>query len=288
MSLKVKEIVKDFVGQIDDFPFHNINEQVVEQLRSAWKQYPVLRFRNVTIGDREQITFSSAFGPPVFHPRQLQQGKSAEFPEILVISNKKKADGSAAGDLGDGEVTWHTDTWFVEQPPSAAILRSIELPPNGGNTYFSNMYSAYASLPEALKKRLDGLSIHHQDIYDSRGEVRLGKEKPSSDNFAHWSGVDHPIVRRHAESGKPGLYLGGDRPHQSIVGMSSQESKDLLDELWQRATEAAHVWSQEWQPGDMVMWDNRCTLHRRDPFDPTSTRLMHRTTAQGERPIPWN
>lgn len=285
MSFEVKEVVPDFVGQIDDFPFENLDDQVVKALRAAWTKYPVLRFRNVTVGDREQIAFSNALGRSVIHPRQLQQGKNAEFPEILVISNKKKSDGSAAGDLGDGEVNWHTDTWFVDRPPSAAILRAVELPNEGGNTYFANMYAAYAALPEALKVRLAGLSIHHQTVIDGRGEVRLGMEAPTSPNYADWPGVDHPIVRRHADSGKVGLYLGGSRKYQSIVGIAQDEAKELLDELWARATEGAHVWGQEWKAGDMVMWDNRCTLHRRDPFDPSTIRLMHRTTVEGERPV---
>jgi len=285
MKVVVKEVVRDFVGQIEDFPFDAIDQQVIMELRAAWTKFPVLRFRNVAIGDREQIAFSKALGPSVIHPRQLQQGKNVDFPEILVISNKKKADGTAAGDLGDGEVNWHTDTWFVERPPSAAILRAVELPEEGGNTYFANMYAAHAALPEALKSKLQGLFIHHQSVIDGRGEVRLGKELPSSPNFADWPGVDHPIVRRHGDSGKTGLYLGGDRKHQSIVGMKQQDAQELLDELWRRATDPSHVWFQEWKAGDMMMWDNRCTLHRRDPFDPASIRLMHRTTVEGERPV---
>ncbi|WP_194726241.1 TauD/TfdA dioxygenase family protein [Noviherbaspirillum malthae] len=286
MRFNVKEIVPNFVGQIEDFPFNALDDQVVSELRSAWTKYPVIRFRNVNIGDREQVAFSKTIGAPVFHPRQLQEGKNTEFPEILVISNKKKADGTAAGDLGDGEVNWHTDTWFVDRPPSAAILRSVQLPPDGGNTYWANMYAAYETLPASMKERLRGLSIHHQSVYDGRGEVRLGKERPTSSNFADWPGVDHPIVRRHGDSGKPCLYLGGDPKHQSIVGMDQREAQELLDELWEHATRREHVWFQEWKSGDMMMWDNRCTMHRRDPFDPNTIRLMHRTTAEGERPIP--
>ncbi len=285
MKVIAKEVVKDFVGQIDDFPFDTIDEQVIRELRAAWTQYPVMRFRNVDIGDREQVAFSRMLGAPVIHPRQLQQGKNAEFPEILVISNKKKADGSAAGDLADGEVNWHTDTWFIDQPPSASILRAISVPASGGNTYWANMYSAYETLPESTKRKLQGLRIHHQAVIDGRGEVRLGQVMPTSTNFADWPGVDHPIVRRHAHSQKIGLYLGGEPKRQCIVGMPEDESKELLDELWRHATQPEHVWFQEWQLGDMMMWDNRCTMHRRDPFDANTIRLMHRTTVEGERPV---
>lgn len=286
MKVIAKEVVPDFVGQIDDFPFDAVDDTVIRELRAAWTQYPVIRFRHVQIGDREQVAFSRMLGAPVIHPRQLQQGKNAEFPEILVISNKKKEDGSPAGDLADGEVNWHTDTWFVEEPPSASMLRAISLPASGGNTYWANMYAAYATLPESTRRKLQGLRIHHQSVIDGRGEVRLGKVMPSTSNFAEWPGVDHPIVRRHAQSGKLCLYLGGEPKRQSIVGMPQDEARELLQELWRHATRPEHVWFQEWKPGDMMMWDNRCTMHRRDPFDPNTVRLMHRTTVEGERPMP--
>lgn len=284
MKVMVKEVISNFVGQIDDFPFDAVDDQVIGELRAAWTKYPVIRFRNVQIGDREQVAFSRMLGAPVIHPRQLQQGKNAEFPEILVISNKKKADGSAAGDLADGEVNWHTDTWFVDKPPSASILRAISLPAAGGNTYWANMYSAYDSLPQALKVSLRGLLIHHQSVIDGRGEVRLGQVMPTSANFADWPGVDHPAVRRHAQSKKACLYLGGEPKRQTVVGVPEAESREMLDELWRHATQPEHIWFQEWRPGDMMMWDNRCTMHRRDPFDPATVRLMHRTTVEGERP----
>lgn len=285
MRVQVEAVVPDFVGQIRNFPFNHIDAQVVAELRAAWNQYPLLRFRDVSIGDREQVAFSKALGPAVIHPRQLQEGRNAEFPEILVVSNKKKDDGSPAGDLGDGELEWHTDTWFVERPPSATILRAIELPASGGNTHFANMYAAYAALPDTLKQRIQGLKIHHQSVIDGRGDVRLGKTMTATDAVAEWPGADHPIVRRHGDSGKLGLYMGAVQKYQSIPGMAPSEAQELLGELWSRATLPDFVWGQVWEPGDMVMWDNRCTMHRRDAFDPTTVRLMHRTTVEGERPM---
>lgn len=284
MKFTVTPIVDDFVAEIPDFPFHALEDETIKQLRATWTKYPILRFCKVDIDDATQVAFSASLGPAVIHPRQLQQGKSESFPEILVISNKKKADGSAAGDLGDGEVNWHTDTWFVERPPSAAILRSIELPPDGGNTYFANMYAAYDGLPLETKERLKGLAMHHQSIIDGRGEVRLGKEMPASDDVATWPGVDHPIVRLHGDSGKPCLYLGGGGKYECIIGFTKEEATALLSELWKLATNERYVWGQEWKSGDMVMWDNRCSMHRRDPFDPSTVRRMHRTTVEGERP----
>ncbi|VIO70075.1 (R)-phenoxypropionate/alpha-ketoglutarate-dioxygenase [Bradyrhizobium ivorense] len=282
--LVVKEIVAGFVAEITDFPVHNMDEQVAIDLRNAWTKYPVLRFRNVPIGDAEQIAITKALGP-IFLTTNVQHGKREDSPEIFVIANKKNPDGTPAGDLGDGEVQWHTDHWWIKQPPSAALLRALEVPPAGGNTYWANMYSAYAALPDSMKARLRGLYIHHQDVLDISGAPRRGKEMPASKDFAAWSGVDHPIVMRHPASGKPCLYLGAGRERQVIVGMRQDEASELLDQLWQCATSPDHVWHQEWRPGDMIIWDNRCLLHRRDQFDPRSVRLMHRTTAQGQRPV---
>ena len=284
MQFTVTEVVPDFVGEIGDFPFDATDAQVLADLRAAWTRYPVLRFRNVAIDDQQQVAFSKRLGPSVIHPRQLQEGKHGGIPEILVVSNKKNPDGSPAGDLGDGELVWHTDTWFVERPPSAAILRSLVLPVTGGDTHFANMYTAYETLPDALRARLHGLTIHHQSVIDGRGEVRAGKQIPATEDYASWPGVDHPLVRRHGDSGKPCLYLGGDSKRAVILGMPQDEAADLLAQLWQHATQPANAWAQQWQPGDMVMWDNRCVMHRRDAFDAATIRLMHRTTVEGERP----
>jgi alpha-ketoglutarate-dependent taurine dioxygenase len=286
MKFTVKEIVPQFVGQIEDFPFDALDAQVTSELRAAWTEYPLLRFRNVTIGDAEQVAFSRLLGAPfVSSPKQLEEGRHKSFPEIFVVGNRKNPDGTPAGDLGDGEVKWHTDTWFVDRPPSAAILRAVELPPSGGSTYFANMYAAFDSLPATTRARLRGKSIHHQSVLDTAGQVRTGKQLPSTKDYASWPGVDHPIVRRHADSGKPCLYLGAARDYQSIVGMQQDEAGELLDELWRYATRSGHTWFQEWRPGDMIMWDNRCLMHRRDAFDPNSIRVMHRTAIEGERPL---
>ncbi len=266
------------------FPFKDFTPGEFAAMRAAWAQHQVLRFRGIDITDADQIRFSGQLGKFVIHPRQLQEGTHGAHREILVISNLKKADGTPAGDLGDGEVNWHTDTWFVTRPPSASILRALQLPPRGGNTHFLNMYMAYETLPDSLKQAIDGRYIHHQKVIDGRGDVRMNMTRPSTDDVRSWPGVPHPIVRTHPESGRQALYLGGKR-HAWIIGMEPTESSALLDALWKHAVQERFVWAQEWRLGDMVMWDNRCVMHRRDAFDPASIRLMHRTAIEGERPV---
>ncbi len=271
----------DIVG----FPFRDFTPGDIAAMRRAWVAHQVLRFRATDIGDEDQIRFSAELGPFVIHPRQLQQGAHGGHREILVVSNLKKADGTPAGDLGDGEVNWHTDTWFKEKPPAASILRALQVPPSGGDTHFANMYRAYDTLPDELKRAIEGRAMQHQTVYDGRGDVRLGMTKPDSDDIRTWPHVRHPIVRTHGESGRPCLYLGGQRKHGWIVDLPVDESHAIIERLWAHAGRAEHVWTQVWRQGDMVMWDNRCVMHRRDAFDPASARLMHRTAIEGERPV---
>ena len=271
-------------ADITGFPFADFTDRDIAFVRRAWIEHQVLRFRDTDMTDAEQIRFSGHFGPFVIHPRQMQQGAHGGHREILVVSNRKNADGTPAGDLGDGEVNWHTDTWFKEKPPSASILRALEVPPTGGDTHFLNMYAAYDALPNALRRQVEGRAIHHQTVYDGRGDVRMGMQVPESSDVRTWPGVDHPIVRTHGESGRKCLYLGG-RRCASIVGLPPSESETILDALWEHVRQPRFMWTQVWRAGDMVMWDNRCVMHRRDAFDPASIRLMHRTAVEGEGPI---
>jgi taurine dioxygenase len=271
-------------ADVTGFRFRDFTAEDIAALREVWAAHLVLRFRDTGLDDAAHIRFSAAFGPPVIHPRQMQQGAHAAHKEILAISNLRKPDGSPAGDLGDGEVHWHTDTWFKERPPAGSFLRALRVSPEGGNTQFMNMYEVYGSLPAALKTVIEGRRIHHQTVYDGRGDVRLGMTVPETDDVRVWPGVDHPIVRTHPDSGRRCLFLGG-RRLASIVGLPPGESAAVLDALWAAVAEERFTWTQEWRAGDLVAWDNRCAMHRRDAVDPASVRLMHRTTAEGERPV---
>ncbi|GAB4183595.1 MAG: TauD/TfdA family dioxygenase [Thalassobaculales bacterium] len=267
------------------FPWADFTAADIADARRAWLDHLVVRFRDTGIDDATQVRFSAGLGEFVIHPRQMQQGAHKGMREILVVSNMKNPDGSPAGDLGDGEVKWHTDTWFKERPPSASILRALKVPPSGGNTWFASMHAAYEALPAALKSAVEGRVMHHQTVIDGRGEVRLGMTRPESDDVTTWPGVRHPIVRVHGETGRKGLYLGGQRNLTWIVGLPWDESRAIIEQLWEHATQPQFTWCQEWREGDMVMWDNRCCLHRRDPFDGSAIRLMHRTAIEGERPV---
>lgn len=273
-------------ADIEGFDFRRYEADDIAQVRAIWLEHGVVRFKRTDITDEEQVEFSRQFGDLIFHPKQklAQEGAHPTCREILVISNVVK-DGKPAGALGNNEATWHTDTWFYERPPSAAVLRGVQVPEIGGRTCFLSTYHAYDTLPDDLKAAVEGRQLFHQDVYDKTGRLRLGREKPRSSDFREWHGVVHPIVRTHGETGRKCLYLGGTSDKVWIVGMPLDESDEIVGRLWEHVTSSPDVFIQDWNPGDVVIWDNRCTMHRRDALDADATRIMHRTTIAGERPV---
>jgi len=216
----------------------------------------------------------------------LLAGKTAVegFPEVYVISNIMGDDGKAVGSLGAGEAAWHTDMSYLDNPPRASLLYSIEIPPTGGNTWLAGMYDALDHLPSTLRREIEGRRIKHDGTYNSAGYVRQGLVE--SDDPVTCAGTFHPAICRHRETGREVLFLGR-RRNAYVEGLSLEQSERLLDDLWQHATADHLSYSHQWQVGDVLMWDNRATLHRRDPFDNQARRYMLRTqTMDKERPEP--
>ncbi|MFN9127199.1 MAG: TauD/TfdA dioxygenase family protein, partial [bacterium] len=162
------------------------------------------------------------------------------------------------------------------------ILHSIEVPASGGNTGFNNMYLAYETLPPSLRARVDGLMLKHDATIDAAGYVRK-HFKDAPDDLRISPGAVHPLVRTHPETGRNCLFLGR-RAKSYLMGLTVEDSEALLDELWAHATRAELEWFHQWRPGDLLMWDNRCAMHRRDPFDPAARRYLHRVVIKGTRP----
>jgi taurine dioxygenase len=245
----------------------------------AWLDHSVLLFRGQHLSDEDLIAFSEKFGDLDWAPVQESGRRFVEgHPEIYVVSNVME-NGEPIGSLGAGEATWHTDMSYLQDPPKASILYALEVPPSGGNTYFNSMYRAYEILPDAVKKRIEGKKLKHDGTYNSGGYVRQGIT--AVDDPITSPGTFHPLVCTHPETKRRVLYLGR-RRNAYIEGLSVQESESLLDELWLHANREELEWHNEWRVGDLVLWDNRCTMHRRDPFDASSRRVMHRTQIKGE------
>ena len=283
-KLTVEPLSKGIGADIRGVDLARLSDAEFDTIYEAWLHYQVLRFRGQELGDAQLVEFSRRFGdldiaPPNENGQRFVEG----FPEILVISNVVE-NGIEIGSLGSGEAVWHTDMSYIEHPPVGSILYSWEIPAQGGNTGFLNMYSALAGLPADLRERIFGLRLKHDATTNSAGYLRAGIE----DNLDVKTspGAIHPMVIEHPQTGRPALYLG--RRHRAyIVGLPLEESEDLLDELWRHAMRPEYCWHQQWRVGDLLIWDNRCTMHRRDAFDPDSRRIMHRTQIKGgESPRP--
>jgi taurine dioxygenase len=254
-----------------------LDEHAFQQLHRAFLDHLVLLIRGQTLNDDELVTFGRRFGEPAAAAPVHVGQKARERPEIAVISNVIE-NGVAIGGLGDGEAVWHSDSSFMPVPPSLSILHSLEIPPRGGDTGFANMYRALETLPDTLRMRLAGKTIKADLRYTSAGQLRPGYT--GKEDIRAAPGPSHPIIRKHEDTGHHALYLGR-RPYSYINGLSLEESEALLDEAWAHAARPEFTWTHQWRVGDVLIWDNRCAMHRRDAFDPTSRRIMHRTQCKG-------
>jgi taurine dioxygenase len=266
-------------AEIRGLDLRTISDGDFAAIHRAWVDHLVLLFRNQQLDDDDLIAFSRRFGSLDWAPVQETGRRFVEgHPEIYVVSNVVE-NGVPIGSLGAGEAVWHTDMSYMPDPPKASMLYALEVPPAGGNTGFVNMYAGYDAMPPALKHRIEHLSIKHDGTYNSGGYVRQGVD--AVDDPVTSPGAVHPLVCTHPESGRRVLYLGR-RRNAYIPGLPLQESEALLDEVWSYATRDEFTWYNQWRIGDLVLWDNRCTMHRRDPFDPDARRIMHRTQVKGE------
>jgi len=249
----------------------------IEAIKQAWYRHDVLVFRGQRLSDDHLLAFSRHFGALDPPPNQGAGRKSPPgYPEVYVVSNVRDAQGEPIGALGDGEAAWHTDMSYAAEPPDASMLYALEIPPAGGDTSFCSMKAALEKLPSALLDRIRSLDIKHDGTYDSGGNVRKGLAP--SDDPRNSVGTPHPIVIAHPVSGARALYLGR-RRNAYVMGLALDESERLLEALWSQVE--AVVYRHRWAIGDLVLWDNRTTMHRRDAFDPAARRVMHRTQIKG-------
>jgi taurine dioxygenase len=230
------------------------------------------------LSDSDLIAFSRRFGTLDQAPIQENGRRFVDgYPEIYVVSNVVE-NGVAIGSLGAGEAVWHTDMSYLPDPPKASALYALEVPPSGGDSSFCTMYGAWDALPEDLRAIALKLRVKHDGTYNSGGYVRAGVTP--SDDPRTAAGTLHPLVCVHPETGRQHLYLGR-RRNAWLEGLPLDQSNALLDRIWDAATADALAWRHQWRAGDLVLWDNRCVMHRRDAFDPGSRRVMHRTQIKG-------
>ncbi len=262
-----------------------VSDETFQKILDAWGEHLVLRFSGQKLDDPTLMKFSARFGDldraPVLAADRDNKDTAVTtdvIDWIAVISNLKK-DGKPVGGLGSYELVWHTDMSYNPLPPRASLLYALEVPPDGGNTGFLNMYAAYETLPDKLKRAVDGKTCIHDSSRNSAGELRRGFQ--TTHDVTKTPGAVHPLVRLHPVTKKKALFLGR-RPGAYVHGLSVEESEELLNAIWAHATQERFAWYQKWRIGDLLMWDNRCVMHRRDAFDESLRRVMHRTQIVGE------
>jgi alpha-ketoglutarate-dependent taurine dioxygenase len=292
-----------------------LSPETVEDIKKAWSDHLVLRFRGQRLDDEALMRFSRHFGeldrapviaaapvnpraplatgarnsgedgrerrPPADRGEEGFVDSAEEGPRFVSVISNIVEGGRAIGALGAYESFWHTDMSYHPEPPSASALYALEVPLEGGDTGFASMVLAFERLPEALRRQVEGRLCRHDSSTNSAGERRRGASEVTDPREA--PGAEHPIVRTHPVSGKKALFLGR-RRNAYILGLQLEESERLLDALFAHATEPQFCWVQKWRGGDLVLWDNRAVMHRRDAFDPKARRLMHRTQIKGDRP----
>lgn len=256
-----------------------LSSETAAEIKQAWGDHLVLRFRDQRLSDDDLMRFSRQFGELDRAPIAAESAPDAR-DYVMVISNVIE-NGVAIGQLGAYEAIWHTDMSYIAEPPMASALYSLEVPGSGGDTGFCNMYRALETLPGELRRAVEGRVCRHDASRNSAGELRRGYvDAPDASQTV---GADHPIVRTHPATGRKALFLGR-RRNAYIPGLPLPDSEALLDALWAHATRDELTWYQQWRVGDLILWDNRCVMHRRDAFDPAARRVMHRTQVKGDRP----
>jgi len=287
MPISTKPLTdSDFVVEVAGVDLSEPQDaETIAEMRAALGKHSVLVFRQQSLTSEQQIAFTRNFGELEIH--LVRQYLMPEHPEIIVLSS---VGAGGVKPTANGGAYWHSDISYRAKPPLGSILYGIEVPPEGGNTLFADMYGAYDTLSDDLKRKIEGRNAVHSYLerFNAMRNIdrsHKGKDKFELDNEQQESfpPVLHPIVRTHPESGRKALYVN-DGFTIGIDGMDDDEGKALLRDLNIHATREPLVYSHPWQPGDVVFWDNRSTMHCATSYDPAFTRTMHRTTIQGDTP----
>jgi len=283
MAISIKNLNAALGAEIDGIDLSRpLTQDEVDVIASAWRTRLVIVVHGQRLSDPQLMAFSQYFGeldPP--GPNPYGEPFNKEFPVINVISNVME-NGRPIGNLGAGEAVWHADMTYIDVPPKAAVLYALEVPPGQGNTYFADMFAAYAALPADLKQAIAGKVAVHDASRNSAGLLRKGYKEVNDPRET--VGARHPLVRTDPQTGRKALFLGR-RPNSYIVGMELADSDALLDTLWAHVAKPRFAMCHEWQVGDLLMWNNLSVLHRRDPFDSNARRVMHRTQIKGDERI---
>ena len=275
-TMEIKPLSDALGTEISGVDVSTLSNAEFARVYDLWIGHCVLVFRNQDLSPQSLIEFSRRFGdlemPPSSEKGSREEERAAVAPEMWIISNVVE-NGRPIGALGSGEAFWHTDMSYLPNPPTASILYGHEVPASGSSTWYGNMYAAIEQMPASLRARIEGLEANHDSSYTAAGELRKGAQPVQDVRSA--PGAHHPIIRPHPETGRETLYLGR-RLNGYVLGLPLEESESLLNMLWDWCSRPQFTYEHKWQRGDLVVWDNRATTHRRAPFNADERRIMWR------------
>jgi taurine dioxygenase len=251
-----------------------IDDSTFAAILDAWHRHLVILLRGQTLDEDEQVRFAERFGPlsPIHTEHHSEKNKA-----VMYIGNRKK-DGKIVGALPLGEMQFHSDQCYRERPAMGTMLYSIEIPAEGGNTLFANAYKAYEALPTQAKQRIEGRTA--VQVYDYGGGVLDRRNMVAPQDGMSFA---HPVARTHPATGRKALYVNRLMTHH-IEGLAEEESERLLALMFETIERPEFIYEHRWRVGDLILWDNRCTLHARRDFNPEENRWMRRVTIKGDRP----
>ena len=282
MSLTITPLHDTFVAAIEGTDLSSgVDDATMDEIRQAFHDNSIIVFHGQDLSNDQHVAFSRHFGELQGHT--VSHWLLPSHPEILVLSNRGRG---GVKPLDNGGAYWHSDITYEEVPPLGSILYALTVPPEGGNTMFADMYAAYEALDDETKEQVDGLiGIHtYKQRYLKMAE---GGKRPklSDEKMAEWTDVEHSVVLTHPETGRKALFVN-EGFTVGIKGMEQAEADALLEKLFAHSTQDRFVYSHPCKAGDLVMWDNRCTMHCATPYDVEKyERTMHRTTIRGTKPV---
>lgn len=282
MTLVVKPLSQALGAEISGVDLReDLSEATVAEIVEAWHRHLVLLFRDQSLSEEDQIRFAQHFGAlqkRTRPPEAINEAGYTKYPQLTMLVSNIRENGKLIGSLPDGEMHFHSDQCYLEKPAAGTFLYALEVPSVGGDTLFLNMYKAYETLPPELKTRLDGRKALNAYLYDSTTRAVNGSKV---DFTAHPHYVQ-PIVRTHPDTKRKALYVNRLMTF-TIEGLDEEEGSALLDRLFAHVEQKEFIYAHHWRVGDLVLWDNRCTLHARTDFSDKERRLLRRYTVLGDR-----
>ncbi len=258
----------------------SLSEELAQYIYNAWLEHLVIFFRGQNLEEKDHLRFTEYFGSAgdYMRPSSLRSDIMKDRHDAVMFVSNIRENGQPIGALPDGEMMFHTDTAYDTKIHKATTLYAIEIPSDGGETIFSNQYAVYKALPEKLKQELKICQAY--TAYEFGTTVKNKAEY----NDPKMRSANHPVFRTHEETGKKSVFVN-ELMTEKINGLSDGKSSAYLDQIFAMQRETRFCYEHRWQVGDLIIWDNRCSLHARKDFPRNQRRLLRRITVQGDRPM---